>query len=93
MHVRRHEFTAFRLHGKFSDPKEYELVLHAFAGRNTQHLRPNPDGRINRKPDGRIFYQTAELIKNQTCRIWPYSQIIKYYNSYPIYVMDKSQGC
>ena len=29
-------------------------------------LRPNPDRRINRKPDGQIFVQTAESIKYQT---------------------------
>ena len=30
------------------------------------YIRPNPDGRINRKPDGQIIDQTAELIKNRT---------------------------
>ena len=29
------------------------------------YIQPNPDSRINRKPDGQIIEETAKLIKNR----------------------------
>ena len=45
--------------GWLNSQSKYSKILNS-------SLVPNPDGQINRKPDGRIFDQTAELIKNRT---------------------------
>ena len=46
--------------------KSYELALLPSQIETNLYIRPNPDSRINRKPDRRIIDQTAELIKNRT---------------------------